>query len=129
MQVHYLALCFIILSLFTPCSLSQSIITQHPPAYVVHPGENLTLACTVTNTADPYMYWYRQRFHGGSMEFICLSAGAGSVEKPELPNFTAERISESQFSLNMERINVTDAGVYYCAWSHTEEQVQGRSVQ
>ncbi|MEE6487014.1 hypothetical protein FKM82_014771, partial [Ascaphus truei] len=112
----YVLLTLLSLSLH-PC-LSVTI-EQTPRALVIRPGEGVSLSCTVRAAGDPYIYWYRQGLGREPLRFISSSVGKGSVDELRLTHFKANRSSESDFSLSTERVNLSDAGTYYCAWSHT----------
>lgn len=120
---------FIILSLLICLPYSSQSIIQVPPFLVLRPGDPVSLSCTVTGSDVPTIYWYRQGFNGGTPIFISLSVTTGSVDELTLNHFTGERNSGSLFNLKSEKITESDSGVYYCAWSRTEEKVDGEALQ
>nr|DBA14763.1 TPA: hypothetical protein GDO54_004055 [Pyxicephalus adspersus] len=114
--------------IYLPYSLSQSI-TQEPPFLVLGPGQPVSMTCGVMGISVPTILWYRQGLSGGSLTFITQSVTTGSVEKPTLTHFTAERNNGSHFNLRSTEITDTDSGVYYCAWSSTEAREDGDTLQ
>lgn len=109
--------------------MPQSIITQSSPFLILRLGDPVSLGCTVSNAGVPTMYWYRQGLRNGTLTLICLSVTVESVQDLTLPHFKAERKTGSDFNLSTEVITDNDAGVYYCAWSSTGEQVEGMALQ
>ncbi|KAE8589239.1 hypothetical protein XENTR_v10017473, partial [Xenopus tropicalis] len=100
-----------------PC-LPQTI-TQTPQILIVPLGGAVSLNCSVVGASDPYMYWYKQDLHQGGLKLVVFSFGKDSAEEPTIPDFKANRGSQSDFSLSSEKAKATDCGIYYCAWSHT----------
>ncbi|OCT71182.1 hypothetical protein XELAEV_18034159mg [Xenopus laevis] len=117
-----------LLSLYVLPCLSQTI-TQTPHILIVPLEGAVSLNCSVVGASDPYMYWYKQDVGRGGLELIAFSFGKDSAEEPTIRHFQSKRSSESDFSLSSKEAKETDGGIYYCAWSHTGEQVKGGALQ
>ncbi|KAE8589238.1 hypothetical protein XENTR_v10017472, partial [Xenopus tropicalis] len=88
-------------------------ITQTPQILIVPLGGAVSLNCSVVGASDPYMYWYKQDLHQGGLKLVVFSFGKDSAEEPTIPDFKANRGSQSDFSLSSEKAKATDCGDYY----------------
>ncbi|KAG9471490.1 hypothetical protein GDO78_014534, partial [Eleutherodactylus coqui] len=100
----------------------QATITQSPPFLILRPGDPVSLGCTVSNAGVPTMYWYRQGIRDRTLTLLLWSVTVNSTQELTLTHFKADRKTGSDFTLRTEKIMDSDSGVYYCAWSSTEEQ-------
>uniref|UniRef100_A0A673W9E2 Uncharacterized LOC115169324 n=1 Tax=Salmo trutta TaxID=8032 RepID=A0A673W9E2_SALTR len=91
-------------------------VDQQPESDPVHPGDSVTLQCTVlseTCTGEQIVYWFR----AGSGEFhpgVIYTPGNRSDEcekSPETPSPTQSCV----YSLSKNNLSPSDAGTYYCA--------------
>ncbi|KAF5884905.1 uncharacterized protein DAT39_022795, partial [Clarias magur] len=104
---------------FTPC-LSEIISAD---ARSVHPGENITLPCDITNY---YMIsWYRLR---SDKMTLLISADQQLLKKAFAVTYNVDKIhlvatksSSSSVSLVIIGVRETDLGFYYCGgWNKTD---------
>ncbi|OCT71184.1 hypothetical protein XELAEV_18034161mg [Xenopus laevis] len=114
-----------LVSLHVSLCLSQSI-RQSPLVLVTPPGHPVSINCTVDGADTPNMYWYRQEPTGGTLLLLSYSVSKDSVEQLTLSHFQPERPTNSQFSIRSSTAQVNDSGTYYCAWSLTGEQTEGK---
>uniref|UniRef100_A0A672IR67 Ig-like domain-containing protein n=1 Tax=Salarias fasciatus TaxID=181472 RepID=A0A672IR67_SALFA len=91
---------------------SISSIIQAPPSDAVHPGESVSLQCSVlsdsekkTCSEDYRVHWFRAGSHQSHPSFIYTHGG-----KAECGNS-----SQKCFYNFSKKVNVSDAGTYYCA--------------
>ncbi|XP_064811155.1 uncharacterized protein LOC135526582 [Oncorhynchus masou masou] len=91
-------------------------VEQQPVSDPVHPGESVTLQCTVlseTCTGEHSVYWFR----AGSGE-----SHPGVIYTPENRSDDCQKIPETPsptqscvYSLSKNNLSPSDAGTYYCA--------------
>ncbi|XP_029572186.1 uncharacterized protein LOC115164133 [Salmo trutta] len=91
-------------------------VVQRPVSDPVHPGDSVTLQCTVlseTCTGEHRVYWFRAR-SGESHPGVIYTPGNMSDEcekSPETPSPTQSCV----YSLSKNNLSPSDAGTYYCA--------------
>ncbi|XP_055780489.1 uncharacterized protein LOC129856805 [Salvelinus fontinalis] len=91
-------------------------VVQRPMSDPFHPGENVTLQCTVlseTCTGEHSVYWFRAG-SGESHPGVIYTPGDRSDEcekSPETPSPTQSCV----YSLSKNNLGPSDAGTYYCA--------------
>lgn len=87
----------------------------------VHPGENITLICNITNYSD--IFWYR--FKSEELKLL-ISAKMAKVGKDFLPVFN---VDESHFdvtndsSLAIIGVTESDSG-FYCCGGQNKKHIQ-----
>ncbi|KAI5100983.1 hypothetical protein C0J45_9969 [Silurus meridionalis] len=106
---------------FTPCLLhitSSDFIS-------VHPGENITLLCTITDY--PEISWYQQR---SDEVKLLISAEQGLLEKTFSLSYNVNKShydpteSSSSVSLVIIGVGETDLGFYYCGGRNDDKHIQ-----
>uniref|UniRef100_A0A4W5NFT0 Ig-like domain-containing protein n=1 Tax=Hucho hucho TaxID=62062 RepID=A0A4W5NFT0_9TELE len=91
-------------------------VEQQPEYDPVHPGDSVTLQCTVlseTCTGEHSVYWFRAG-SGESHPGVIYTPGNRSDEckkNPETPSPTQSCV----YSLSKNNLSPSDAGTYYCA--------------
>uniref|UniRef100_A0A4W5NHI7 Ig-like domain-containing protein n=1 Tax=Hucho hucho TaxID=62062 RepID=A0A4W5NHI7_9TELE len=91
-------------------------VEQQPEYDPVHPGDSVTLLCTVlseTCTGEHNVYWFRAG-SGESHPGVIYTTGNRSDEckkSPETPSPTQSCV----YSLSKNNLSPSDAGTYYCA--------------
>ncbi|XP_020308603.1 uncharacterized protein LOC109864930 isoform X1 [Oncorhynchus kisutch] len=94
----------------------NQIVEQQPESDPVHPGDSVTLQCTVlseTCTGEHNVYWFRAG-SGESHPGVIYTPGNRSDEcekSPETPSPTQSCV----YSLSKNNLSPSDAGIYYCA--------------
>ncbi|XP_029972972.1 uncharacterized protein LOC115406848 isoform X3 [Salarias fasciatus] len=105
---------------------SISGIIQAPPSAAVHPGESVSLQCSVlsdsekkTCSEDYRVHWFRAGSHQSHPSFIYThgnNAGCG-------------KSSQKCFYSFSKKVNVSDAGTYYCAVAACGEVMFGNGAK
>ncbi|XP_070959013.1 uncharacterized protein [Oncorhynchus clarkii lewisi] len=91
-------------------------VEQQPESDPVHPGDSVTLQCTVlseTCTGEHNVYWFRAG-SGESHSGVIYTPGNRSDDcekSPETPSTTQSCV----YSLSKNNLSLSDAGTYYCA--------------
>ncbi|XP_046715703.1 uncharacterized protein LOC124392599 isoform X2 [Silurus meridionalis] len=106
---------------FTPCLLhitSSDFIS-------VHPGENITLLCNITDY--PEILWYQLR---SDEVKLLISAEQGLLEKTFSLSYNVNKShfdpteSSSSVSLVIIGVRETDLGFYYCGGRNDDKHIQ-----
>ncbi|XP_053497322.1 uncharacterized protein LOC128618007 [Ictalurus furcatus] len=106
---------------FTPCLL-QIASTDH---LSVHPGENITLLCNITNYSE--ISWYRLRSEEVK---LLISAEKSKLKKTFSLSYNVNEshfdITESSSSVSLVIIGVreTDLGLYFCGGRNRTTHIQ-----
>ncbi|XP_029973157.1 uncharacterized protein LOC115406985 [Salarias fasciatus] len=105
---------------------SISGIIQAPPSAAVHPGESVSLQCSVlsdsekkTCSEDYRVHWFRAGSHQSHPSFIYThgdNAECGNSSQKCFYNFS-------------KKVNVSDAGTYYCAVAACGEVMFGNGTK
>uniref|UniRef100_A0A672IR32 Ig-like domain-containing protein n=1 Tax=Salarias fasciatus TaxID=181472 RepID=A0A672IR32_SALFA len=105
---------------------SFSSIIQAPPSAAVHPGESVSLQCSVlsdserkTCSEDYRVHWFRAGSHQSHPSFIYTHGG-----KAECGNS-----SQKCFYNFYKKVSVSDAGTYYCAVAACGEVMFGNGAK
>ncbi|XP_034163343.2 uncharacterized protein LOC117598059 isoform X1 [Pangasianodon hypophthalmus] len=107
---------------FFTSSLLQITSTDH---LSVHPGENITLLCNITNYSE--ISWYRLRSEEVK---LLISAVKGNLKKQFILSYNVNvshfDITESSSSVSLVIIGVreTDLGFYYCGGRNKTTHIQ-----
>uniref|UniRef100_UPI00398EA967 aldehyde dehydrogenase family 3 member B1 isoform X2 n=1 Tax=Pristiophorus japonicus TaxID=55135 RepID=UPI00398EA967 len=96
-----------------------SFVEQSPSVLSMGAGDQTTLRCTLTNTAYPFMFWYKQQ-PNRALEALFTSAGEGDAQKYTTESFKAERSSTTLFTLELSAASPSHTAVYYCACSRAQ---------
>eukprot|EP00063_Salmo_salar_P079800 XP_014054635.1 PREDICTED: uncharacterized protein LOC106604496 [Salmo salar] len=105
-------------------------VVQRPVSDPVHPGDSVTLQCTVlteTCTGEHSVYWFRAG-SGESHPGVIYTSGNRSDEcekSPETPSPTQSCV----YSLSKNNLGPSDAGTYYCAVATCGEILLGNGIK
>ncbi|XP_029580597.1 uncharacterized protein LOC115169277 isoform X1 [Salmo trutta] len=105
-------------------------LEQQPESDLVHPGDSVTLQCTVlseTCTGEHSVYWFRAG-SGESHPGVIYTPGKRSDEcekSPETPSPTQSCV----YSLSKNNLSLSDAGTYYCALATCGEILLGNGTK
>uniref|UniRef100_A0A672IQM7 Ig-like domain-containing protein n=1 Tax=Salarias fasciatus TaxID=181472 RepID=A0A672IQM7_SALFA len=104
---------------------SISSIIQAPPSAAVHPGESVSLQCSVlsdsekkTCSEDYRVHWFRAGSHQSHPSFIYTHGD----------NVECGYSSQKCFYNFSKKVNVSDAGTYYCAVAACGEVMFGNGT-
>ncbi|KAM9740760.1 uncharacterized protein ACNS7B_012089, partial [Menidia menidia] len=93
-------------------------VTQEPPSVSVHPGDPVSLQCSVlfnaerrTCPAEHSVYWFRAGSDGSHPNFISTNGNSDDEFDKSPEDYSTQKCVYS-FSKN---ISSSDAGSYYCA--------------
>lgn len=83
-------------------------------------GESVTLHCKFETTdPSPYLFWYKQEVKGFPKYVLMrLKYGSGDNVTEFKERFDAA-LDSSSFPLSIQRLQLSDSAVYYCALRHT----------
>ncbi|XP_029973180.1 uncharacterized protein LOC115407007 [Salarias fasciatus] len=105
---------------------SISGIFQAPPSDAVHPGESVSLQCSVlsdsekkTCSEDYRVHWFRAGSHQSHPSFIYTHGDNGECGNS----------SQKCFYNFSKKVNVSDAGTYYCAVAACGEVMFGNGTK
>ncbi|NXN40353.1 TVB66 protein, partial [Rhinoptilus africanus] len=104
---------------------AQAEITQ-TTSLVLKEDEKATLTCS-QNDNHNYMYWYLQQ-PGKGMQLIYYSIGANlEIEGDIRTGYKANRLSLSNFHLDILSVKMNHSAVYFCA-SSLDTTLQSHSL-
>uniref|UniRef100_A0A8C9R2U3 Ig-like domain-containing protein n=1 Tax=Scleropages formosus TaxID=113540 RepID=A0A8C9R2U3_SCLFO len=95
---------------------SSRTVVQQPVSDPVHPGDSVTLQCTVdseTSAGEHSVYWFRHG-SGESLPGLIYTHGNRSDECEKSPEAGSPTHS-CVYSLPKRNLRRSDAGIYYCA--------------
>ncbi|XP_046714650.1 uncharacterized protein LOC124391998 [Silurus meridionalis] len=110
-----------LIGFFIPC-LFEIASTDHVS---VHPGENITLLCNITDYSE--ILWYQLR---ADEVKLLISAEKGRVKKKYLLSYNVDNrsfdVTQSSSSISLVIIGVreTDLGFYYCGGRNKMKHIQ-----
>uniref|UniRef100_A0A672IND7 Uncharacterized LOC115406914 n=2 Tax=Salarias fasciatus TaxID=181472 RepID=A0A672IND7_SALFA len=97
-----------------------------PPSAAVHPGESVSLQCSVlsdsekkTCSEDYRVHWFRAGSHQSHPSFIYTHGGKAECGKS----------SQKCFYSFSKKVSVSDAGTYYCAVAACGEVMFGNGAK
>uniref|UniRef100_A0A672IN45 Ig-like domain-containing protein n=1 Tax=Salarias fasciatus TaxID=181472 RepID=A0A672IN45_SALFA len=103
-----------------------SLVIQAPPSAAVHPGESVSLQCSVlsdseekTCSEDYRVHWFRAGSHQSHPSFIYTHGG----------NAECGNSSQKCFYNFSKKVSVSDAGTYYCAVAACGEVMFGNRAK
>uniref|UniRef100_A0A674ISX4 Ig-like domain-containing protein n=1 Tax=Terrapene triunguis TaxID=2587831 RepID=A0A674ISX4_9SAUR len=97
----------------------QLVLTQTPESLAVSPGDRVTINCKASSSVGSYMTWYQQK-SGQAPKLLIHSA---STRPSGIPDRFSGSGSGTDFTFTISRVEVDDAGDYYCqnqSWPLTD---------
>ncbi|XP_062332934.1 uncharacterized protein LOC134032895 [Osmerus eperlanus] len=110
--------------------MSLPIVLQQPESELVHPGDSVTLQCSVLSescTGQHSVFWFRAGA-GESHPGLLYTQGDRSEEcekRPETPSPTRSCV----YSLSKNNLSSSDSGTYYCAVATCGEILFGNGTR
>ncbi|XP_067104182.1 uncharacterized protein [Osmerus mordax] len=110
--------------------LDYQIVLQQPESEPVHPGDSVTLQCSVLSescTGQHSVFWFRTGA-GESHPGLLYTQGDRSEEcekRPETPSPTRSCV----YSLSKNNLSSSDSGTYYCAVATCGEILFGNGTR
>ncbi|KAM9496927.1 uncharacterized protein Hap1MRO34_003156 [Clarias gariepinus] len=116
----------LLFAFFTPCLFEITSADVRS----VHPGENITLPCNITNY--PKLLWYRLRTDEVK---LLISAEELKLEKTFSPHYNVDKshfnVAQNSSSVSLVIIGVreTDLGFYYCGGRNKTHTQFGKPIR
>ncbi|XP_073670267.1 immunoglobulin lambda-1 light chain-like isoform X1 [Paramisgurnus dabryanus] len=125
----------IFINLFTllSCVSSAKVVTQKPSVLTEEKGKSVTMDCNVGKDESNYVPWYKQ-LPNAAPQFVLLSHPDGSPNSYgasfSSSHFTSKKISNLEYQLSINNVDVSDSAVYYCYnWDDSGEGVFGQGTK
>uniref|UniRef100_A0A8C3HQE5 Ig-like domain-containing protein n=1 Tax=Chrysemys picta bellii TaxID=8478 RepID=A0A8C3HQE5_CHRPI len=100
-----------LLVLWIQGSSGQIVMTQTPESLAVSPGDRVTINCKASSSVSGWVSWYQQK-SGQAPKLLIYLASTRSSGIPD--RFSGSGGSGADFTLTISRVEVQDAGDYYC---------------
>uniref|UniRef100_A0A4W5M2H0 Ig-like domain-containing protein n=1 Tax=Hucho hucho TaxID=62062 RepID=A0A4W5M2H0_9TELE len=107
----------IYLSFFSGCRAKENV-TQPTEDVMAMEGQPTKLSCTFDTTdRSPYLFWYKQQPNGNPMFMQRKDMfGVGETVNEFKGRFHARlNVTAKSFHLTIQRVQLSDSAVYYCA--------------
>uniref|UniRef100_K7FPK9 Ig-like domain-containing protein n=1 Tax=Pelodiscus sinensis TaxID=13735 RepID=K7FPK9_PELSI len=91
-------------------SSGQIVLTQTPESLAVSPGDTVTIHCKASSSVSSWMAWYQQK-SGQAPKLLIYRA---SNRPSGVPDRFSGSGSGTDFTFTISRVEVDDAGDYYC---------------
>uniref|UniRef100_K7FYE6 Ig-like domain-containing protein n=1 Tax=Pelodiscus sinensis TaxID=13735 RepID=K7FYE6_PELSI len=104
------------------------VLTQSPESLAVSPGDRVTINCkassSLTSWGRNYLAWYQQK-RGQTPQLLIYGA---STRASGIPDRFSGSGSGTDFTLTISRVEVDDAGDYYCQQSYETPLTRGEET-
>uniref|UniRef100_A0A8C7TPM1 Ig-like domain-containing protein n=1 Tax=Oncorhynchus mykiss TaxID=8022 RepID=A0A8C7TPM1_ONCMY len=108
--------------LLVSCTKGEDSVIQSPGDLTATEGEQVTLGCQFdTVDGNPYLFWYKQRANDFP-KYMLKRATFGSDNAIEFQrrfdahlNLTTFKSESKSVPLTIQRLQLSDSAVYYCA--------------
>uniref|UniRef100_A0A3B4TP45 Ig-like domain-containing protein n=1 Tax=Seriola dumerili TaxID=41447 RepID=A0A3B4TP45_SERDU len=86
-------------------------------------GHTVTLGCKFETsvTSNAYLFWYKQEENDFPKFLLRRYSGTKNTQDSQENRFNAE-VNNKSVPLKIQKLQVSDSAVYYCALRPTEEQ-------
>uniref|UniRef100_A0A8C7MJC0 Ig-like domain-containing protein n=1 Tax=Oncorhynchus kisutch TaxID=8019 RepID=A0A8C7MJC0_ONCKI len=111
----------IYLSFFSGCRAEENV-TQPTEDVMVVEGQRTKLSCTFDTTdLSPYLFWYKQQPNGNPVFLQSkYTFGVKETVNEFKGRFHARlNVTAKSFPLTIQRLQLSDSAVYYCALKPT----------
>ncbi|XP_067309678.1 immunoglobulin lambda-1 light chain-like isoform X1 [Pseudorasbora parva] len=127
---------FGLLVVFIDCLNGQDIPTHPDPTMIRAKGRTAIITCNVSSSTlqSNALHWYRAQPGGALQRLIYFEAGSTKAKVDPLVvrtgSFVGSVKNQNEVSLTMTRLQVGDAGSYYCAlWTGDNKKVFGSGTR
>ncbi|XP_073670262.1 immunoglobulin lambda-1 light chain-like [Paramisgurnus dabryanus] len=119
----------IFINLFTllSCVSSAKVLTQKLSVLTEEKGKSVTMDCNIGTYQGHYVSWHKQ-LPNAAPQFVLLSHPDGSPYSYgasfSSSHFTSKKMSDLDYQLIINNVDVRDSAVYYCAtWDSSVNEV------
>ncbi|XP_073670230.1 immunoglobulin lambda-1 light chain-like [Paramisgurnus dabryanus] len=126
----------IFINLFTLLSYvsSAKVVTQKPSVLTEEKGKSVTMDCNIGKYEGYYVNWYKQLPNAAPQYVLSSSADGSPVSYGDSfssSRFTSKKISNLEYQLIINNVDVRDSAVYYCqTWDNSvSEDVFGQGTK
>ncbi|XP_045549619.1 uncharacterized protein [Salmo salar] len=115
--VYYCALRPTVTTGYTGCRAEENVIQPTKDVMVVE-GQPIKLTCLFDTTSQsPYLFWYKQQTNSNPMFMLRRDTfGAGETATEFKERFHARlNVTAKSVPLTIQRVQLSDSAVYYCA--------------
>ncbi|XP_065119399.1 immunoglobulin lambda-1 light chain-like [Paramisgurnus dabryanus] len=110
----------IFINLFTllSCVSSAKVVTQKPSVLTEEKGKSVTMDCNIGKYHGNYVPWYKQLPNAAPQFVLRSHPSTGSADAYgasfSSSHFTSKKISDLDYQLIINNVDVRDSAVYYC---------------
>ncbi|KAI3374120.1 hypothetical protein L3Q82_005933 [Scortum barcoo] len=119
----------LIVTLWLECKGEDKVI-QPTGDVIATEGQTVTLPCTFQTTrGSPALFWYKQEVNDFP-KYVLRHDKAGTANAPEFPEERfISSINKTSVPLKIQKLQLSDSAVYYCALQPYSDRKQQNSVQ
>uniref|UniRef100_A0A8C9VMU6 Ig-like domain-containing protein n=1 Tax=Scleropages formosus TaxID=113540 RepID=A0A8C9VMU6_SCLFO len=105
---------------FSPEIRAQDRVTQSTGDVIGYEGGSVTLNCDFTTSSTaPFLFWYIQHPNGSPKYILRRHTSGASDTAAEFKDRFDANIEKTTVPLTIQRLQLTDSAVYYCALTPT----------
>ncbi|XP_073712621.1 immunoglobulin lambda-1 light chain-like [Misgurnus anguillicaudatus] len=120
----------IFINLFTllSCVSSAKVVTQKPSILTEDKGKSVTMDCNIGTYQGYYVSWHKQLPNAAPQYVLRSHPSTGSADEYgasfSSSHFTSKKMSDLDYQLIINNVDVRDSAVYYCAtWDSSVNEV------